>query len=300
MSVQGKIKRYFLIIEKVSRIGYPSFAEIREYLEEHDFPISHRTLQRDIEQIRNQFGIELVYDSYKNGYSIDKESSWDVDTFTNILQTAISTDSLLENLRDSKAVMDYIDYGNDVELKGMQHFDTILKAIKSNNIIHFDHINYSANTSKPYILEPYLLKEYKKRWYVIGRVHKTENIRTFGIDRLENFALTKEVFKRDDSLNPKPYFKDVIGLTYSTGEMDTIELKAGITQAKYLESQPLHHSQSIIDKSDSHITFRYQLIPNYEFKELIFMMSTNIEVLKPQWLREEISNSIKKTLEKYQ
>ena len=90
----------------------------------------------------------------------------------------------------------------------------------------------------------------------------------------------------------------MIGLTYSTGEMDTVELKAGITQAKYLESQPLHHSQSIIDKSDYHITFQYKLIPNYEFKELIFMMSTNIEVLQPQWLRKEISTSIKKTLEK--
>lgn len=299
MSVQGKIKRFFLIIEKVGRKTSPSFSEIQGYLEDHDFPISHRTLQRDIEQIRNQFGIELVYDSYKNGYHIDEESSWDIDTFTNILQTAISTDSLLENLRDSKAVMDYIDYGNDVELKGMQYFDSILKAIKTTQIIEFDHINYSANTSKPYSLEPYLLKEYKKRWYVIGRVHQTDNIRTFGIDRLENFKTLKDIFKRDEALNPKPYFKDVIGLTYSTGEMDTIELKASTTQAKYLESQPLHHSQTIIDSTENHITFQYKLIPNYEFKEVIFMMSSNIEVSKPQWLRDEISASIQKTLKKY-
>ena len=300
MSVQGKIKRFFLIIEKVSSIGNPTFADIQSYLGEHEFPISHRTLQRDIEQIRNQFGIELVYDSYKNGYYIDKDSSWDIDTFTNILQTAISTDSLLENLRDSKAVMDYIDYGNDVELKGMQHFDTILKSIKNNLILTFDHINYSANTSKPYVLHPYLLKEYKKRWYVIGRVDGTDNIRTFGIDRLEHFKVTTTTFKRDEKLNPKPYFKDIVGLTYSTGEMEEVTLKTTITQAKYLLSQPLHHSQKVHASTETHITFQYRLIPNYELKEQIHMMSNNIEVLQPQWLREEIKEVIEKSLKNYQ
>lgn len=300
MSVQGQIKRFFLIIEKVSKVGIHSSAEILMHLKEHKIDISSRTLQRDITAIRNQFGIELVFDSWKNGYYIDKESSWDIETFTNILQTAISTDSLLENLRDSKAVMDYIDYGNDVELKGIQHFDTILKCIKNTFVITFDHINYSANTSKPYVLHPYLLKEYKKRWYVIGRVDGTDNIRTFGIDRLENFKPTTTTFKREDKLNPKPYFKDIVGLTYSKGEIEEITVKTTITQAKYLISQPLHHSQKIVSELSDSFTFQYHLIPNYEFKEQIFMLSNNIEVLKPQWLREEIKNTIEKTLKKYQ
>ena len=70
MSAQGTVRRWILIIEKITNKKNPSFRVIKDYLQEHGFEISPRTLQRDIEQVRNEFGIEIKYNRINNGYYI--------------------------------------------------------------------------------------------------------------------------------------------------------------------------------------------------------------------------------------
>ncbi len=74
-----------LIIEKIGAKRYPSFKTISEYLFDHGFEISHRTIQRDIEQIRFEFGLDIVYNRSRNGYYIDTETSIDIDNFLRFL-----------------------------------------------------------------------------------------------------------------------------------------------------------------------------------------------------------------------
>lgn len=61
MPVHSTLKRYFLILEKLKGDKKPTFKSIKNYLDDFDLNISHRTLQRDIEQMRNEFGIEINY-----------------------------------------------------------------------------------------------------------------------------------------------------------------------------------------------------------------------------------------------
>jgi len=57
MSFQGKLKRYLLILERLQRPS--SFSELHDHLYEHGFELSQRTLQRDINGLRDEFGIEV-------------------------------------------------------------------------------------------------------------------------------------------------------------------------------------------------------------------------------------------------
>lgn len=75
MSKLGAIRRYTLIIEKIGRGQFPSFEDLKDYLHQHGFEVSARTIQRAIEQIRVDFQIEIKYDRDKNGYCIDYENS---------------------------------------------------------------------------------------------------------------------------------------------------------------------------------------------------------------------------------
>ena len=299
MSIHGKIKRYFLIIEKVSRVSYSPLSEIQEYLLTHDFEVSRRTFVRDLTEIRNEFGIEIIYDYSRKGYVLDKENSMNLDTISRLLQTAISTEALLDNIHDSKNMMNYIDYGSDVELKGMELFEPPLKAVKEYKVVRFKHENYNTGTIKPYELCPYLLKEYQKRWYVVGTVNGTESIRTFGIDRIEDFKLLPDTFKRNESLNPKPYFLDIIGLNYSEYEVEEVVVVFTPLQAKYLKAYPIHKSQAIIAENNDKVEMRFILKPNYEFQERLLMFGKNVTVLKPLWLKEKIKTSLKEALENY-
>ena len=105
MSIHGKVKRYYLIIDKVSRGKYPSISVLQSHLSSYGFHIPRRNFVRDLSEIRNEFGVEIVYDHSRRGYYVDRESSLDFDTISQLLQTAISTEALLENMQSSRKAM---------------------------------------------------------------------------------------------------------------------------------------------------------------------------------------------------
>ncbi len=86
MSKHGTIRRYTLEIEKIRRGQSPSFDEIKNYLHNHGFEVGDRTIQRDIEQIRFEFGVEIKYNRDKNGYFIDYENSINIESFFRFLE----------------------------------------------------------------------------------------------------------------------------------------------------------------------------------------------------------------------
>ena len=94
MSKHGEIRRYSLIIEKIIRGHYPGFREIGDYLHEHGFQVGDRTLQRDIEQIRYDFCIEIKYDRSKKGYCIDYENSLNLESFFTSSRSSIQPSCL--------------------------------------------------------------------------------------------------------------------------------------------------------------------------------------------------------------
>src|SRR5690606_39093181 len=102
MSKHGTIRRYTLIIEKMKRGQFPSFQDIKTYLHDHGFEIGDRTIQRDIEQIRFEFGIEIKYDRTGNGYFIDYENSLNVESFFRFLEIVNTAELLTESLHESR------------------------------------------------------------------------------------------------------------------------------------------------------------------------------------------------------
>ena len=298
MSSQGTIKRYILIVEKTNSQFKPSFADIREYLHQHGFEISSRTLQRDIEQIRLEFGIEIKYDRGNNGYFIDKDSSLDLDSFLGFLDTVATADLLTQSLKESKHAMNYISFESDGNFLGSAHLKDILFAIKNKRKISFVHYNYMAETRKNYEISPYLLKEYQNRWYVIGKV-EGKSFRTFGIDRIENLQVSTEVYKAAKNENPSLLFENIIGLTSAEGKVEEVILSFQPVQGKYIKSLPLHKSQRIVKDDKRSLVVSLKLVPNFELNQKIMMMGEAVKVLKPAKLAKEIKKSLTQALKQY-
>jgi len=71
-------------------------------------------------------------------------------------------------------------------------------------------------------------------------------------------------------------------------------------QGNYVKTLPLHHSQEIIEDSETELRVRLRIIPNYEFKQKILMLGETVKVLEPTWFADEVKNSLKATLKKYE
>ncbi len=299
MSKQGYIRRYALIIEKVNTNRFPSLTDIKDFLFDNGFEISMRTLQRDIEQIRYEFGIEITYERERNGYFIDTENSFNMDGFLRFLEIANTSELLMEGLKESKDTLSFIQFESLGQLRGIENLKPLLFAIKNQRVIRFQHQNFHTGEVKIFSINPYLLKEYQNRWYLIGKINTQNFFISFGIDRITELKVMDTAFEQDTKTNPASLFENIIGLSDSESEPQEIILSFTPLQGKYIKSLPLHKSQQIIADNDSELRIKLMLVPNFEFKQQILMLGDAVKVIKPSSLAKEIQQSLKNALAHY-
>ena len=94
---KNMLRRNYIIIRRIMRNDSPSKAKILQYLKNNDIDVNARTLERDINAIRYNLGVEIKYDNDKNGYFIDTESSDDFDKLLYFIGLAENADNRMEN-----------------------------------------------------------------------------------------------------------------------------------------------------------------------------------------------------------
>jgi predicted DNA-binding transcriptional regulator YafY len=184
-------------------------------------------------------------------------------------------------------------------LRGIQNLNPLLKAIKEQKIVYFQHHNYQTDTLKDYGVYPYLLKEYQNRWYLIAFVPQLNQMRTFGIDRIRNIEIKTQKFKTESKHNPKLIFENIIGLIYSDEKTQQIVLSFTPAQGKYIKSLPMHKSQQILIDNETELRISLYLIPNFELQQQILMYGDTVKVLEPKLLADQIKETLQAAIKKY-
>lgn len=300
MSQQGKIKRYILILEKVQKGYHPTLKEIIQYLFNQGHEVSSRTIQRDIEQIRYEFKVELKYNTSYRGYEIDIKNSLNIESLLHFLELYNTAEIISDSLQHSKETLNYIMFEAEGQQKGSQHLASILRAIKERLWLTFTHYNFHKDSYSTHRVAPYLLKQYQNRWYVVGKPDYTDEFRSFGVDRISDLQLTTDQFKKDTKVDPRSIFDHLVGLNYSEAQLERIVLEFESFQAKYANSLPLHESQKVLEENESSTLFELHVKPNFEFIQKILMNADRVKVLEPQWLADEVQGYAKRILNQYQ
>lgn len=298
MSNLGKLRRLYLLVEKIENAFHPTFDEIYDYYYEHGFEISKRTIQRDIETLRIEFGIEITYDRFREGYYVDRSRSLNVNSFFRFLEYANTADLLSENIRQNKNNLEYIHFESQGKLKNLHLLKELMFAIRNNRSISFTHYNFSKETRKSFTVYPYGLKEYQSRWYVVGMVENIDNPLKFGIDRIEELNVHDQTFEKDPHFDMNDLFDDVVGLR-TDREKEEILLHFTPFQGKYIKTLPLHPSQEVVEEDDQGVTVKLKVRPNFELKQKLMMQCQAVKVIQPQWLAEEMQEIYREALENY-
>ena len=299
MSVQGKIKRYSLIIEKIENGHDTSFEAIKDFLFDNGFEHSKRTIQRDFDDLRNEFGVEVLYDSSKNNYYIDNKNSPNFESFVRFLGLVNTADLLKESFKSKSKSLEHIVFDNSKGLQGIQYLELFLTAIKQHREISFTHYNFQKNTTTKRLLKPYLLKEYANRWYIVGKQEGTKEFRNFGIDRVSNVQLTENTFVPNTDIDINYLYHDVIGMVYSEDIKQRVVLSFSPEQGQYVKTLPLHHSQQILIDTDIEFQISLEVIPNRSLVERILMYGNSVKVMEPITLIDKIKGIHRDALSQY-
>jgi predicted DNA-binding transcriptional regulator YafY len=161
--------------------------------------------------------------------------------------------------------------------------------------------SFKAENPKSCIFHPYLLKEYRNRWFLIGRRGDSDSITNFALDRIKGIKNSGKDYLPNDLIDTENYFNHLIGVTKpNEEEIQSIEIKVSAKQVPYVRTKPIHHSQEIIrEYKNGDVVIKLFLICNYELRSVLLSFGDDLEVRKPQKLRQEMKLVFSEALKKY-
>ena len=263
-------------------------AQLLDYLSDNEMNVSQRTIERDFQLLRDDFKIAIAFDRYANGYFIDSEASLNSESLYNFLEIA-NTAELFDPKNASK--QKYIQFQKQNLRKNTHYLGPIIEAIDSNLKLELSYQTFYHDVTKKHILHPYLVREYDQRWYVYGYEESSQHFKTYALDRIVTVSKTSNSFK-SKRIERDTIYSNVVGMTLSEEPPVAVVLKFTASQAKYISTLPLHHSQEEIARDADFVTFEYMLTPNFELEQKILLHGEQVEVLQPKSLREKITERV--------
>lgn len=183
---------------------------------------------------------------------------------------------------------------------GRQYLTTIIEAMRDNQDIEITYQSYWKDKSYTFYIEPYCVKVFKQRWYVVARSSYYDAVMIYALDRIRNLRTTDIRFEYPKDFDPQNYFNFSFGIIVDEeAEIERIQIKVYGNKCKYISTLPLHHSQHEIETTEEYSIFEYLLHPTYDFQQEILSHGNEIEVISPIWFREQIREIVENMSKRY-
>lgn len=298
MSLKETILRHRHIIYRIQKSNC-TFKDILNFLErkseeeDYDFQISKRTFERDRIDIYELYHIDIQYDTHRKVYYIDAS---DEPQLQNRIIEAFDT---FHALKATENLSKHIHFENR-KPQGTENLHGFLHAIKNNLVVKFFHLKFGETEYTERIIEPYSLKEFKNRWYILAKDVSDNKTKTFGLDRISDVEITNKKYPKQSSKFAETYFEHSFGIIASeNSNPETIILSFDAYQGKYIKSLPLHHSQTVLKDSEVELQIELKLHITHDFVMEILSFGETVKVLSPEILVDEIKNTLSKSIKKY-
>ena len=290
--------KYIWLISTIRRRGKISLKELKE-LYESNFQISEgekfnsRTFHRWREKISEIFSIDILCSNHE--YFIDNTNDLNGNNVRAWLMNTIATHNLItehKNLRQRICVENY--------QTSDKFLYVIIYAMQDSLKINLSYKKFGIEEVTNMILEPYAIKSFKNRWYLLAR-HEDKGLRTYAFDRIEDIHTTQERFVFSKDFSADAYFMNYYGvIADESKEPERIELKVYGKDVNYLRTLPLHFTQKEILSKEDYSIFSLYMGITYDFVQMLLTFNSSLEVLQPQSLQEEIINRLQDTLKRYE
>jgi len=287
--------------------------------------ISRRQIFKDMDFMRSEAGFRAPIESYKEGkktyyrysdrsYSLAMQQINPVEA--DLLKTTLDmlgrfkglpqfdfVQELALKLKKSFQLEDLGDcifFDQNEYLKNLHLLGDLLKIIQHKQILQVRYQSFNQDQEESFLLHPYFLKQYNKRWFLFGQREDFENWSSLALDRIIDFSVQHDEVYKPANNHPDDYFEDLIGVS------KPIELTAQIIQIKinkalwpYIDSKPLHPSQKVIEKKADYTIIQLDVIPNYEFYAQILSFGPAVSVIWPDSVRSAIKEKLIAMVENY-
>ena len=258
-------------------------------------PLALRTFHMHREAIAELFGVEVECDTSSYEYYISSSSQLKNDKTRQWLLNSFTVSNMIEAGRNMK---DRILFEEIPE--GTEYLQTVIDAMQRKKELKIDYKPFNGHQSI-FHLQPYAMKVYHQRWYVVGYLKEQEGIRNIALDRILEMELTDDSFILPNDFDAEEYYAHTVGIFVNDKlKPQKVVVRVFGVHVEYMRSLPLHFSQQEIKTEHKEYSdFEYQLCLTPELTSQLLAMSEKIEVMEPIGLREEIRKRLFAAINRY-
>lgn len=282
-----------LALMRSDRLGYNAPIVVRdnkyyEY-EDPDFTITHLPL--------NDEGL----DALNSALDILRQ----LQCFPQLASSIETISKLNEQIsRRTGASVPAMDMEHVAGYRGERFIGMIYDAVRKHRTITIEYQSFKASRPDIVTVYPYLLKEYRNRWFLVGEksTNRAPHVNIFALDRIHSVKFDHEhPFRKCAGFDPEHFFDDTIGVTRQIGDKPRhVMIDIDSTQAPYIESKPFHRSQKVEQRfDDGSIRISLKVVINSELVRLILGYGGHAEVIAPPELRVKVAESVIKAADRY-
>lgn len=291
-----------------------------------DKGVSRRTVQADLEMMRsNKLGYEapiVVVDKRFYTYSDKNYSITNIPLNHQDMQVLGEVSDLLKQFKGFSHFADLnemvskledkiytqkthsapvIDFEKNDNLKGLDWIEIIRKAIVAKRTLCVTYQSFKAREANTFCFSPYLLKEYRNRWFVLGKTHRNRGVLlTLALDRIQTIEEHAEDYRENTELDLATYYNNCLGVTKSPNQRDCeVVFWMDKAHAPYVITKPLHHSQKLLSQDDTGSIFSIRVILNFELERELLGFGAKMRVLGPRILVKQMQEQLQKALGNY-
>ncbi len=261
---------------------------------------SRKTFHNHREQIEEIFNIKIHCDRSTNCYFIEHSddvsdeqanSQWLINTFT--------VNSLLEMGKErlsGRIAVENIP-------SGQKYLTVLMNAMLEGHVVQISYHKYNQTHSDTYHIRPYALKEFLKRWYLIGWSEERKSIRVYGLDRICDIQETEVQFTFPGDWDVEAYFANSFGVYKDDSiRVERILFATTHSEANFLDDLPIHESQRKLESvpkellplpEEMKVVYEITVAPNYSLLQEFCRHMDKILVLSPASLKKRMAETVR-------
>ena len=292
--------RYVWLLETIHRAGKITFEEINARWLRSELSggetLSLRTFHHHRDAIEELFDINI--ECIKRGgycYYIEDTEELEKGCVRKWLLNSFAVDNLIVESRKlkSRILLEEVP-------SGKRYLIPLIEAMRDGMIVEVDYQSFRQQVPANFEIEPYCLKLFRQRWYVVARSPHYNRVMIYSLDRILDLEVSEKTFYYPEEFNPQSYFDACFGIVADDDiGIETVQLKVYAPQDKYFDALPLHHSQRTVEVTEGHTVYEYRIRPTYDFVQELLSHRADVEVLQPSLLRSRSGDIAKEMVALY-
>lgn len=314
-------RRLVFIDQEISSGAYPNCSRLSEGWE-----VSAKTVQRDINYLRDELGAPIEYSPLHRGYYY-RERTWRLPAIQlseGDLFFIAAAEKVLEQyentpLQDSlREVFDKIREAMPEKVSAPAEllsprisvravpsrminpevWASIVTALRKNLRLNVEFRAAGYTTYVRRVIDPYHLFAYSGEWYLIAADRKLDEPRLYALSRTKSATVLDEHFEMPKDFDAKDYLRGAFGIF--RGEKSVmVRLRFSAEQAPYILERTWMEGQKTRSLRSGEVILSFQTSHLYEVERWVLSWGESVKVLGPKELWESVRSTLRKAAKKY-